>query len=105
MKSNPVLPGGLLKSKPMWLNTFGCSATSAFFVVLLLHEPPRCSLRDSPRRHHSLSIQAEEEMSYESFQDFVYNLARPGRVRSRRNGQCPGSRQRDKSGQSPETRV
>ena len=30
MKNNPALPGGLLKSKPTWSNTFGCSATSAF---------------------------------------------------------------------------
>ena len=33
MKSNPALPGGLLKSKPTWSNAFGCSATSAFFVL------------------------------------------------------------------------
>jgi hypothetical protein len=25
------VPGGSLKSKPTWLNAFGCSATSAFF--------------------------------------------------------------------------
>ena len=30
MKNNPALPGGLLKSKPTWSNTFGYSATSAF---------------------------------------------------------------------------
>ncbi len=35
MKNNPAMPGGSLKSEPMWSNTFGCSATSAFFVVLL----------------------------------------------------------------------
>ena len=33
MKSNPALPGGSLTSKPMWSNAFGCSATSAFFVL------------------------------------------------------------------------
>ena len=33
MKNNPALPGGSLKSKPMWSNTFGWSATSAFFVL------------------------------------------------------------------------
>ena len=33
MKSNPALLGGLLKSKPTRSNTFGCSATSAFFVL------------------------------------------------------------------------
>ena len=33
MKSNPAVPGGQLTSKPTWRNTFGCSATSAFFVV------------------------------------------------------------------------
>jgi hypothetical protein len=32
MKSSSAQPGGLLKSKPTWSNTFGCSATSAFFV-------------------------------------------------------------------------
>ena len=30
MKSNPALPGGSLKSKPTWPNTFGDSATSVF---------------------------------------------------------------------------
>jgi hypothetical protein len=33
IKSNSALPGGLLKSKPTWPNAFGCSATSAFFVL------------------------------------------------------------------------
>jgi hypothetical protein len=33
MKNNPALPGGSLKSKPMRSNAFGCSATSAFFVL------------------------------------------------------------------------
>ena len=33
MKNNPALPGGSLKSKPTWSNAFGCSATSAFFVL------------------------------------------------------------------------
>ena len=36
MKGNPVLPGGSLKSKPTWWNTFGCSAMSAFFRLALL---------------------------------------------------------------------
>ena len=34
MESNPALPGGSLMSKPTWLNTSGCSATSAFFVLV-----------------------------------------------------------------------
>jgi len=33
MKSNPAVPRGSLVSKPTWSNTFGCSATSAFFVL------------------------------------------------------------------------
>jgi thiol-disulfide isomerase/thioredoxin len=33
MKSNPAVPGGSLVSKPTWWDTFGCSATSAFFVL------------------------------------------------------------------------
>jgi hypothetical protein len=33
MKNNSALPGGSLKSKPTWPNAFGCSATSAFFVL------------------------------------------------------------------------
>jgi uncharacterized protein YbcI len=33
MKSNPAVPGGSFESKPTWSNTFGCSATSAFFVL------------------------------------------------------------------------
>jgi HSP20 family protein len=32
MRGNPALPGSPLKSKPTWLSTFGCLATSAFFV-------------------------------------------------------------------------
>ena len=35
MKYNSALPGGLLKSKPMWPNTFGCSATSAFLFSVV----------------------------------------------------------------------
>ncbi len=35
MKNNPVVPGGLLKSKPAWSNTFGCSATSAFLFAVV----------------------------------------------------------------------
>jgi HSP20 family protein len=31
MRGNPALPGSPLKSKPTWLSTFGCLATSAFF--------------------------------------------------------------------------
>ena len=55
------MPGGSLTSKPTWWNASGCSATSAFFVVLVYREPPRCCLRDSARRPHSLSIRVEEE--------------------------------------------
>ena len=32
MKGSPARPGGLLVSKPTWLNTYGCATTSAFFV-------------------------------------------------------------------------
>ena len=35
MKSNPLVPGGLLKSKPTWSNIFGCSAVAVFFVERL----------------------------------------------------------------------
>ena len=31
MQGNPAVPGGSLKSKPTWLSTFGCLATSALF--------------------------------------------------------------------------
>ena len=31
MKSNPVLPGGLLTSKPTWLSTFGVFRHVGFF--------------------------------------------------------------------------
>src|SRR6266540_3046511 len=37
MKGNPVVPGGPLTSKPTWWNTWRCSTTSVFF--LLLREP------------------------------------------------------------------
>jgi hypothetical protein len=33
MKGNPAVPGGSLTSKPTWLNTSGCSPTSAFFFA------------------------------------------------------------------------
>ena len=32
MKGNPSVPGGLLTSKPTWLNALGCLATSVFFA-------------------------------------------------------------------------
>jgi hypothetical protein len=35
MKSNSALPRGLLKSKPTWPNTFGCSTTSAFLFAVV----------------------------------------------------------------------
>ena len=31
MKNNPALPGGLLKSKPTWLNTFEVCRHVGFF--------------------------------------------------------------------------
>ena len=34
MNSSPAVPGGSLRSKPTWSNTFGCSATSAFFMAI-----------------------------------------------------------------------
>ena len=33
LNGSPGQPGGLLKSKPTWPETFGFSATSAFFVL------------------------------------------------------------------------
>ena len=33
------MAGGSLKSKPTWSNTFGCSATSAFFVFGVAGQP------------------------------------------------------------------
>ena len=36
MKSNPAVPRGSFESKPTWPNTFGCSATSAFFVLVVV---------------------------------------------------------------------
>ena len=33
MKGNPAGLGGSLTSKPTWSNTYGCSTTSAFFVL------------------------------------------------------------------------
>jgi len=41
MKGNPAVPGGLLTSKPTWLCTKGCSATSAFFVFRWRGQPQR----------------------------------------------------------------
>lgn len=37
MKGIPAMPGDPLTSKPTWLNTSGCSATSAFFVNMVLN--------------------------------------------------------------------
>jgi hypothetical protein len=34
---NPALPGGALHSRPTWRETFGCSATSAFFAHVTGH--------------------------------------------------------------------
>jgi hypothetical protein len=34
MKGKPAVPGGPLESKPTWLNTSGCSATSAFLFAV-----------------------------------------------------------------------
>ena len=33
MKGNALVPGGPLMSKPTWLNTSGCLATSVFLLV------------------------------------------------------------------------
>ena len=33
MRGNPAAPRSPLTSKPTWSNTFGCSATSAFFTL------------------------------------------------------------------------
>ena len=33
MKGSPAVPGGSSVSKPTWRNSYGCSATSAFFVA------------------------------------------------------------------------
>ena len=35
MKGNPAVPGGLLTSKPMWMNTVRCSATSASLFAVI----------------------------------------------------------------------
>ena len=35
MKGNPLVAGGLLISKPTWVNTIACLATSVFFVAAL----------------------------------------------------------------------
>ncbi len=35
MKNNPDSPGGSLKSKPTWLNAFGCSAMSVFLFSVV----------------------------------------------------------------------
>lgn len=37
LKGSPAVLGGSLMSKPTWWNTFGCSATSAFFIPLVWH--------------------------------------------------------------------
>ncbi len=55
MKSNPAVPGGSFASKPTWSNTFGCSATSAFF----------CSWRCK-----TFTITAEREYQHYYFGDY-----------------------------------
>ena len=47
MKGNSASPGGPMKSKPTWSSTFGCSATSAFFVLGCVRRSP--SLRGGSR--------------------------------------------------------
>ena len=51
MKSNPALPGGSLTSKPTWSNAFGCSATSAFFVLVGRRGPDERFFRRKVERH------------------------------------------------------
>jgi uncharacterized protein YbcI len=46
MKSNPAVPGGSFESKPTWSSTLGCSATSAFFVLVVVQ---------AKRPHHESS--------------------------------------------------
>jgi len=48
MKSNPVLPGGSLTSKPTWMDTFGCPAMSAFFVFCGIAPLETGELKDRP---------------------------------------------------------
>jgi carbon storage regulator len=48
MKSNPVLPGGSLTSKPTWPDTFGCSAMSALFVFCGIKPLETCELKERP---------------------------------------------------------
>jgi hypothetical protein len=48
MKGNPAVLGGLLTSKPTWLNTLRCSATSAFFFKAAFRFFCRQSRRISP---------------------------------------------------------
>jgi hypothetical protein len=51
MKSNPAAPGGQLTSKPTWSNTSGCSATSAFFVLVGRRRPDKRSFHREAQRH------------------------------------------------------
>jgi carbon storage regulator len=48
MKSNPVLPGGSLTSKPTWPDTFGYSAMSAFFVFCGIQPLEICEQKERP---------------------------------------------------------
>jgi hypothetical protein len=48
MKSNPAVPGGSLESKPTWLNTYGCSTTSAFLLSTVDWES--CTMKRQTKR-------------------------------------------------------
>src|SRR5271166_3595991 len=48
MKSNPVLPGGSLTSKPTWPDTFGCPTMSAIFVFCGITPLETCELKERP---------------------------------------------------------
>ena len=50
MKGNPLVPGGLLTSKPTWSNTSGCLATSFFLrrVAPSRLQPAGVNLMDQP---------------------------------------------------------
>ena len=63
MKGNPAVLGGPFTSKPTWWNTSGCSATSAFFALLVVKEGV------TTRRFEALCMEVSHpQVSHESRQ-------------------------------------
>jgi uncharacterized protein YbcI len=63
MKGNPAVPGGSLQSKPTWLSTFGCLATSAFFSCGGCGRPQRTRMNAMEKANSTMARQIAQAAS------------------------------------------